>query len=50
MKSRAFFPRKILFFGGALGLGLTCLGLEPALPKSIVAMQRSKGREVATAA
>ena len=26
-----FFPRKFLFFGGALGLGLTCLGLEPAL-------------------
>ena len=27
-----FFSRKILFFSGALGLGLTCLGLEPALP------------------
>ena len=26
-----FFSRKILFFSGALGLGLTCLGLEPAL-------------------
>ena len=26
-----FFPKKILFFGGALGLGLTCLVLEPAL-------------------
>ena len=26
-----FFPRKILFFGGALGLGQTCLGLEPTL-------------------
>ena len=31
MKSGAFFLRKNLFFGGALGLGLTCLGLEPAL-------------------
>ena len=26
-----FFLKKFLFFGGALGLGLTCLGLEPAL-------------------
>ena len=26
-----FFLLKILFFSGALGLGLTCLGLEPAL-------------------
>ena len=30
-----FFSRKILFFSGALGLGLTCLGLEPALALAI---------------
>ena len=27
----SFFPRKILFFSGALVLGLTCLCLEPTL-------------------
>ena len=26
-----FFPKEFFFLGGALGLGLTCLGLEPAL-------------------
>ena len=31
MKSGAFFPKKILFFGGALGLGLG-LGPGPASP------------------
>ena len=32
----SFFPRKILFFSGALGLGLTCLGLKLALTDSYV--------------
>ena len=33
MESGAIFPKFFFFyhFGGALGLGLTCLGLEPAL-------------------
>ena len=26
-----FFPKEFFFFGGALGLGPTCLGLEPAV-------------------
>ena len=30
----SFFPKKFFFFGGALGLGLTCLGLEPALHRT----------------
>ena len=33
-----FFLRKILFFSGALGLGLTCLGLESALGRGMVCM------------
>ena len=31
MKSGAFFSKEIFVFWWALGLGLTCLGLEPAL-------------------
>ena len=31
MKNGVFFFKEIFFFGGALGLGQTCLDLEPAL-------------------
>ena len=40
-----FFLRKILFFCGALGLGLTCLGLEPAL-QTHIGQKTREGREV----